>query len=103
MNFYDENMAVAAINTALLTSGRKSYPEDEILNVIDMIWDYYEENGLLDLDDDDLDDDDSDIAEELADYVARMLKKDKEAQISLDDVRIIVDAELDYENSIIED
>ncbi len=56
---FDELRAVAFINDRLREAGRKPYPEDEVLNVIDMIWDFYEENGLLDVDaaDDDTDDD----------------------------------------------
>ena len=45
---FDESNAVAFINDRLREAGRNPYPEDEVLNVVDMIWDFYEENGLLD-------------------------------------------------------
>lgn len=102
MEIYDENKAVKAINAALLHAGRNSYEDDELLNVIDMIWDYYEENGMLEIDDDFEADDDEDVATDLRDYILRMLKKDKESTISLSDVELIVNAELDYEDSILE-
>ncbi|MDE5810870.1 MAG: hypothetical protein K2H61_01015 [Muribaculaceae bacterium] len=94
---YDENEAVNAINKALKEKGREPYSSDELLNVIDMIWDYYEENGMLEVDDDD-DDMEEDIAADLADYIRRMLKKDKQSKVDSNDVDTIVEAELDYED-----
>ncbi len=102
MEQFDETKAVKSINDALVGAGRQPYHEDEILNVIDMIWDYYEENGLLDIDDD-FDDEDEDIAADLCDYIARMLRKDKAAEIAFEDIPTIVDAELAYEDSLIDD
>ena len=100
---YDENLAVKAINEALVAAGRTPYDSDEILNVIDMIWDYYEENGLLEIDDDFEADEDEDIAAELTDYIERMLRKDKASKIESADIRLIVDAELKYEDSTLND
>ncbi len=95
---FDENKAVDAINNALTAAGRTPYPDDEILNIVDMIWDYYEENGLLELD---WDDDDEEVtADEIIGYVTRMLKKDKGANVSIDDLSIIIKAELEYEESL---
>lgn len=102
MEEFDEIKAVKSINEALINAGRKAYEDDEILNVIDMIWDYYEENGLLDIDDD-IDDEDEDIAADLCDYIVRMLRKDKDASIAPEDIPTIVDAELAYEESLIDD
>ena len=95
---FDENKAVDAINNALTAVGRAPYPDDELLNIVDMIWDYYEENGLLELD---WDDDDEEVtADEIIGYVTRMLKKDKGANVSIDDLPIIIKAELEYEESL---
>ncbi len=95
---YDETKAIEFINTQLSKAGRNTYPEDEIINVIDMIWDYYEENGLLEIDDSD--DDDFATEEEICDYVKRMIKKDKAAQIKDEDIALIVKAEIDYESTL---
>ena len=97
---FDELRAVAFINDRLREVGRNPYPEDEVLNVIDMIWDFYEENGLLDVDADD-DDTDDDIEPDMIDYVNRMLRKDKGASISPADVPLMVRAEVDYEDSVL--
>ncbi len=95
---FDENKAVQLINKALVEIGREPYPEDEILNIIDMIWDFYEENGLLDIDA--VDDDDTPSIDEIQDYVTRMLRKDHLARIAPQDIPTIINAELDYEESI---
>ena len=92
---FDESKAVDFINSRL---GEKRYPSDELLNVIDMMYDYYEQNGMLDPDNDD--DDTEDIEKELTEYVVKMLRRDKLAQIDVDDVPAIVKAELDYEDSL---
>ena len=95
---FDEDKAIEFINGWLTEKGVKTYPEDEILNVIDMIWDYYEENGLLDLDTDD--DDDGIPSDEIIDYVTRMIKKDKGATIAVEDIPMLVMAELAYEETL---
>lgn len=101
MELYDENKAVEHINNALIEKGKTAYPEDEILNVIDMIWDYYEENGLLEISADFEADEDEDISSELCDYIARMLKKDRHATVKSEDISTIVEAEIEYEDSIL--
>lgn len=44
---FDEQKAIEFINARLVENGRTAYPDDEVFNVIDMIWDFYDENGLL--------------------------------------------------------
>lgn len=99
MNEYDEYAAIAEIKKALGEEAAKNYTEDQLLNVIDMIWDFYEENGLLDIDGDE-DMDESDIYDDLLTYVRRMLKKDKESGILPEHIETIVKAEIEYENSL---
>lgn len=97
---FDENSAVEFINSKLVEAGRQAYELDEVLNVIDMIWDFYEENGLLDIDSED--EDDEDIEPELIDYVNRMLRKDKDAKVDPKDVPLMVNAEIEYEDSLLD-
>jgi hypothetical protein len=97
---FDEQKAVEFINAKLIANGRKPYDEDEVINVIDMIWDYYQENGLLEIESDP-DDDPEDIESELVDYVVRMLRKDKSALVVPEDVPLMVHAEIDYEDSLL--
>ena len=96
---FDETKAVELINNRLKEHGRAAYDDDQVLNVVDMIWDYYEENGL-DIESDP-DDDADDVESEVVDYVTRMLKKDKHAVVAPEDVAIMVRAEMEYEDSVI--
>ncbi|MDE6126999.1 MAG: hypothetical protein K2G30_08585 [Muribaculaceae bacterium] len=98
---FDEQKAIEFINARLAEAGRAAYPDDEVLNVIDMIWDFYQENGLLDVDLSDDDEEDEDIEPDLIDYVNRMLRKDRQAGIDPQDVPLMVRAEIDYEDSVL--
>ena len=97
---YEENITIKQTRKVLSDKSNTIYDDDEILNVIDMIWDFYDENGMLDIDLEDGEDDSEAIYSELCDYVVRMLKKDKEAKILPEDVPAIVKAEVDYELSL---
>lgn len=100
MKEYDENEAVKAMREALNETGAATYSDDDLLNLVDIIWDFYEINGLLDIDNDD---DGPDISsEDIADYARRMLKKDKEANIMADDVLPLIEAEIAYEDSLLD-
>ena len=97
---YDENIAIKQIRKALSENSNKLYDDDEILNIIDMIWDFYDENGMLDIDIEEGEDDSEAIYSELCDYVTHMLKKDKQAKVNPQDVPAMVKAEIDYELSL---
>jgi hypothetical protein len=95
---FDEQNAIDYIREQLPEDYRDKYNDDEILNVIDIIYDYYDEAGLLDID---LSDDDDDVdVEELLKYVTKMLRKDKLSPIAEDHIKPIVLAELDYEQTL---
>ena len=71
--------------------------DDELTNLIDLVYDYYEANGLLDLDFDDLEDEEGVNFEDLMAYVRRMLRKDKDATLAPEAVEPLLRAYLDYE------
>ena len=72
--------------------------DDELFNVIDIVFDYLQANGYLDLD---LEDDDDDIdMDDLMGYVERMIKKDKGAKLMPEDAAPFVNAYFDYEASL---
>lgn len=98
---FDEQSAIDYIRTKLPANSREQFDDDEILNVIDIIWDYYEDNGFLSMElEDGLDELDM---EDLKKYVKKMIAKDRNSPLTFDDVDRIVDAEVDYEESIEED
>ena len=97
---FDEDDAITAIREALPAESNTRYSDDQLINIVDMIWDFYEENDLLEIDCDEDPLEDDSIFDDLVTYVRRMLKKDKGATIDPADVETIVKAELDYEESL---
>ncbi len=103
MKTFDEDEAIKFIRNYMPADKSDLYSDDEILNIIDMIWDYYEDNGLLELpsdDEDDINDEEAQDLPQIMAYVKKMLAKDKLAVVDVDDVHYIVEAELAYEKSI---
>lgn len=100
MKEFDENELIKYIRAALLQTTDAKYSDDDLLNIVDMIWDYYELNGLLDVDDDSDDDEITDIVAELKDYTTRMLRKDKACKVDEADLETIIMAELAYEDML---
>lgn len=98
MKEFDENEVVKQIRDNLPEESAKAYSDDDLLNIVDMIWDYYEMNGLLDIDASDDDDEPEDIVSDLVDYAKRMLKKDRGCKVQPDDLECIILAELAYED-----
>lgn len=96
---YDEQKAIDYIRTKLPAKSREQYDDDEILNVIDIVWDYYEDNGFLSMDMDDDGPDELDMAD-LKKYVKKVIAKDRNSPLTTEDVERIVEAEVDYEDSI---
>ncbi|MCM1035906.1 MAG: hypothetical protein NC406_01095 [Bacteroides sp.] len=97
---FDENDAVKYIRTHIAPEVSELYDDNELLNLIDIIFDYYEANGLLDIDADD-DSDEEDVAvDEVADYARRMLARDKGARLSPAHVVPMIEAYFEYESSL---
>lgn len=99
MEVFDEDKATAYILKQLAEHSevKQKYSADDILEIIDIIWDFYEDNGFLDLDmsvDDNATSPDKQI---LIDHVVKMIKKDKTSSIDPADIPTIVDAELAFE------
>lgn len=98
-NIFDEDNAVRFIKKYVGESISSNYSDDEILYVIDIIWDYYEKNGYLSLDA-------SETEEELLDpdklvaYVKKEIANDKELIMDPKDIENIVKGELEYEESL---
>lgn len=98
MNIYDEQEAVTFIKSHVSDGLARRCDDDTILEIIDIIFDYYEDHDLLELDVDD-DDSDDDIDAIIA-HAVKIVGKDKHLSLSPDDVARIVKAEIDYELSL---
>lgn len=95
---FDEQKAIEFIRKRLPNSADPNIDDDEILNIIDMIFDYYEENGFCNVDaDDDLELD----VDDLLAYVKKMVAHDQDSPFSVEEVEAIVSAELEFEDSLL--
>jgi len=96
---YDEDDAIRFIRASLPEGIRDRYDDDDILYVIDLIWDWYEKNGYLKIDAGISDEEEPDVAK-LTAFVAKEIKKDGEMEMDPADIGLIVKGELEYEESI---
>lgn len=96
---FDEDEAVKFIREELPADVSQKYDDDEILCIIDIIWDYYEKKGFLSLNMDETEEEVLD-ADDLTKYVKKEVKNDNELMMDPKDVEKIVKAELDYEESL---
>lgn len=98
MKEYDEDEAIKFIKNFIPQDIKKKYSDDDILIVMDIIFDYYEDKGLLDID---CEDEESDVSiPDLVGHVKNTLRKDIDNVIEMDDVMSIVLGELEYEKSL---
>ena len=97
MKEYNEDDAIRAMRDAV--AGAETYDDDQLLNLIDIIFDYYEDNGDLDIDLDDDTEDDDDV-QAIAAHASRVLAKDS-GIIRPEHVAPLVAAEIDYEMSLL--
>lgn len=95
---YDEDAAIKFIRTFISEESNQKFTDDDILFVIDCIWDFYDDKGFLELSDTD-EDDEFDI-DEMVEYVAKAIKKDGEIKATNEEIKLIIKGEIDYEESI---
>ena len=93
---YDEDEAVAFILQSLPEDTKKCIGEDEIDYVLDVIYDFYDEKGLIE---EDSTEEASIDEEEMFEYIWKAVKKDK-IGITEDDIQLILNGEYEYGKSI---
>ena len=96
---FDEDDAVKFIRAELPADVAKKYDDDELLCIVDIIWDYYEKKGFLSLNLDETEDEVLDV-DDLVKYVKKEVKNDEELIMDPKDVELVVKSELDYEESL---
>ena len=90
---YDEDESVKFIRKSLPEEMQNEFSDDEINYIVDLVYEFYEEKGFLD------EDDDKDIEideDELLDYVIKIARKDKIRDFTDEQVEAIVAGELAY-------
>ena len=94
---YDEDDSVRFIRKHLSEEMQNSFSDDEINYVVDLMYEFYDEKGFLDGDDDtevEIDED------ELLDYVIKNAEKDKVRDFKEEEIEAIVAGELAYCDSL---
>ena len=90
---YDEDESVKFIRKRLPEEMQNEFSDDEINYIVDLVYEFYEEKGFLD------EDDDKDIEideDELLDYVIKNARKDKIRDFTDEQIEAIVAGELAY-------
>ncbi|NLO70066.1 MAG: hypothetical protein GX102_03810 [Porphyromonadaceae bacterium] len=93
---YDEDEAIKYILKLIPAELKSKINQDAINYVLDVVYDYYEEKGLLD---DDAVDETSIDEEEMLKYALEAAKKDK-MNLDEDDIQLILDCEYEYGKSL---
>lgn len=94
---FDDSQAIQFINNLLNEEQKKRIDEDAIQYVLDLICEYYDQNGLIEEDTVE----EAEIAEDdILNFVTNMVKKEKVATLTEDDIRSILDGEYQYGLSI---
>lgn len=96
---FNEDDAVKFIRQELPEFINMKFSDDEILEVIDIIWDYYEMKGMLSLNMEETEEEQLD-SDDLIAYVKKTIKDDEVLFMDPKDIDQIVKAELDYEASL---
>lgn len=95
---YDEDDSVKFIQNYLPQELKGKFSDDDINYIVDLIYDYYESNGMLNDDDDD---DEVEIDEdEVVSYVVKNAQKDGVGKFEPEEIAFIVQGELEYCDSI---
>ena len=93
---YDDDAAVKFILKMVPDELKGKINEDAVNYVLDVVYDYYEENGLID---EDSTEEASIDEEEMLKYVMKAVKKDK-MELTEDEVQLVLDGEYEYGKSL---
>lgn len=94
---YDEDDSVRFIQNYLPQELKGKFSDDDINYIVDLIYDYYESNGMLD---DDSDEEVEIDEDEVVEYVVKNAMKDGVGKFEPEEITFIVQGELAYCDSI---
>ncbi len=95
---FDESEAIRFILNFIPEEDKKNLTEDDIQYVLDVIYDYYDSEGLIE-DDNETADEASIDEEKMFDYIRNAVKKDK-MNINDEQIQLILEGEFEYGVSI---
>ena len=93
---YDEDDAVKFILNFLPEDAKKSINDSKIEYVLDVVYEFYDENGLIE---EDSTEEASIDEEEMFKYILKVSKKDK-MKLTEEEVQLILEGEFEYGKSI---
>lgn len=93
---YDEDEAVKFILNFIPAESKDRIDNDKVEYVLDVVYDFYDENGLID---EDSTEEASIDEEEMFKYILKCSKKDK-MKLTEDDIQVILDGEYEYGKSL---
>lgn len=99
MDAEDDRQAVAFIQNYLPQDLKDKFTEEELYYFLDVLVDYYANSGILDSEPDEEGYVDLDI-DEIAEYMVKQSKKDQMGEYEADDLRWIVEGEMEYVESL---
>lgn len=95
---YDEADSVKFIQNYLPQELKGKFSDDDINYIVDLIYEFYDSKGYMDMDDDDID---VEIDEdELTEFVVKNALKDKVGKFEAEEIAFVVQGELAYCDSI---
>lgn len=97
MKDYDETEAIAAM-LAVLRPDRRD--EDAVYEILDLIYDYYEDNGDLDITLDD-DEAETDIEAMVAAIAKQLRRRPASTNFDNDEIKAMIEAETAYQESLL--
>jgi hypothetical protein len=100
---YDDNESVRFIKNHLPEPVKSKYNDDDIIYIVDLIYDFYDSKGFMDEEVDENEEDDVSIdfdEDELIAFVIKNASEDGVGKFEADDIALIVQAELEYCESI---
>ncbi len=95
---FDENDAIEYIRQYAQNKIKNKYTDDDILLLIDTMYDFYESDYDIEAKYEDEGDECS--VNEIVNYVKKNLRRDPDNQIEMDDVKVLVEGEIEYENTL---
>ncbi len=94
---FDDDEAIAFILKFIPQELKEKVTEDDIAYILDIIYDFYESNGLID---EDSTEEASIDEEDMLNFAMKAIKKDKVVNLSEDEVQILLNGEFEYGKSI---
>lgn len=96
---FDESDCINYMRNAVGDKIAGKYSDDDILLLVDAMYDFYESSD--DEDDDSTVNDDT-LVKQIVNYVQNCLRRDPDNVIEMDDVKSLVEAEIGYEDTLFE-